>query len=443
MLSGDIVEETKGLNYRERCAISPIKLMTQITRKSNMKSGVIGHYQVSGAISVKHNFEFAEMAYGSTLGLYYKRGDPKIINKKKVIAAYEALKRVHPLLQRYELPKLTRSLVNYHIKESSNFIGVRNRDGVVQWPDNCFFSENNVNPEAADVAFSDLIIGRDGATGSYIRLSTESLLALMFPHLYPKCEGHYSMASPTEENTSRDESHGGIAKATLYNESLKGYTRQRLSIRDRRFAKDQAFVFFLLDCIEKNNIAAANRLVVSTKGRGNITQRDIVDSATNKIKRNIVSTVPYIVRSSFAYKRKNFLNLSTVFRNLGAPQLFLTFSCNDYSDDFSAATGTQYPWEDPVLFGNHFRRKWLKFFDKYVLGHFARSIGGVEDYSWVLEIQDRGSPHIHCVLWTKRPVEELIAMNVVRTRLYPGTFESDPLMHRLVLKHQIHECQET
>lgn len=415
--------------------------MTQITRKSNMTKGVIGHYEVSGAIGIKHNFEFAEMAYGSSLGLYYRRGDPQTINKNKVIAAYEALKSVHPLLQRYELPPLVHSLVNYHIKESSKYIGVK-KDGRIQWPDNCFFAENNVNPEASEAEFSDLIIGKDGSNGSYIKLSTESLLALMFPHLYPTCRGHYSMSTPNEENTSKDESHGGIAKATLYKETLKGYTRLRLLMADRRFAKDQAFIFFLLDCIEKLNIASSNRHVVSTKGRGNLIQSDIIDSGTNKFNKNIVSSVPYIVRSSFAYKRKNFLNLSTVFRNLGSPQLFLTFSCNDYSDDFSAATGTEYPWEDPVLFANHFRRKWLRFFDKHVLGHFAKSIDGVNDYSWVLEIQDRGSPHIHCVLWTKKTVEELIAMNVVTCKMYPGNFNTDPLMHRLVLKHQIHECQE-
>ncbi|CEP08961.1 hypothetical protein, partial, partial [Parasitella parasitica] len=300
---------------------------------------------------------------------------------------------------------------------------------------------NTVNPEASEAAFEDLIIGKNGSNGSYIRLSTESLLALMFPHLYPQCKGHISMSTPNEDNIAKDESHGGIAKATLYGETLKGYTRQRLYMADRRFARDQAFIFFLLDCVEKSNIASANRHVVSTKGRGNLTQRDIIDPTTRKFNKNIVSNVPYIVRSSFAYKRKNFLNLSTVFRNLGSPQLFLTFSCDDYSSDFTAATGTSKPWEDPVLFSAHFKRKWLCFFEKHLLGHFARDIGGIKDYSWVLEIQDRGSPHIHCVLWTKKTVEELIALNVVCCRLYPGTFNSDPLMNRLVLKHQIHRCQ--
>ncbi|CEP19844.1 hypothetical protein [Parasitella parasitica] len=110
----NVLEETKSFNYRERCAISPIKLMTQIKRKSNSTKDVIGHYyEVSEAIGIKHNFEFAEMAYGSTLGLYYRRGDPEIINKRKVTAAYEAQEIVHPLLRRYELAPLMRSLLSH------------------------------------------------------------------------------------------------------------------------------------------------------------------------------------------------------------------------------------------------------------------------------------------------------------------------------------------
>ncbi|CAO3645520.1 unnamed protein product [Mucor hiemalis] len=271
---GDVLEETKDLNYRERCAISPIKISTQITRKSNMNSGTIGHYQLTGAVDILHNFEFAKMAYGGTLGLYYLRGDPRTINKARVTAAYKALKRSHPLLKRYDLPKLTKSLVNYHIKESSKFIG--RRQG---WPHIGLFDENNINPEAADVEFSDLIIGTDHSNNfiKYIRLSTESLPALMFPHIYPKCQGHYSMSSPSEKNTRLSEDHGGIAKATLYKETLKGYTRLRLLMQDRRFAKDQAFIFFLLDCVERNNIASANRHIVSNKGRGSLKQRDIIN----------------------------------------------------------------------------------------------------------------------------------------------------------------------
>ncbi|KAG2198193.1 hypothetical protein INT47_000394 [Mucor saturninus] len=45
----------------------------------------------------------------------------------------------------------------------------------------------------------------------------------------------------------------------------------------------------------------------------------------------------------------------------------------------------------------------------------------IKDYSWVMKIQDRGSPHIHMVLWTEKSAQELIDMNVVHTSFPPGT----------------------
>ena len=77
-----------------------------------------------------------------------------------------------------------------------------------------------------------------------------------------------------------------------------------------------------------------------------------------------------------------------------------------------------------------------------VLGYFADSIGGVKDYSLVLEVQNRGAPHIHCVLWTNKSVEDLIAMNVVCCKILPRNAHEDPLLHSLVLKHQLHICNE-
>ena len=35
--------------------------------KVNSFNGRIGHYEVSGAVNLRHNYEFAEMAYGGTL----------------------------------------------------------------------------------------------------------------------------------------------------------------------------------------------------------------------------------------------------------------------------------------------------------------------------------------------------------------------------------------
>lgn len=441
-----MLPELENLNYREKTVLSPVRLMSQITRKSTLYNGIIGHYEMRGAVFTTPSYEFAEMAYGGTLGLFYQRGDPAKINKDKVVAAYSALQRTHPLIARYQLPKLTYELVNYHIIQNKKHVGVA--EG---WTNNILFSNDDINPQATDVEFNDLLIGRD-MRGNMVKYSHPSLLALVFPYLYTDCKGHYSLVTLDGRDTTDNdplllpEERGGAASATIRGETMVDYTKSRLMLKDRRFAMDPSFIFFMLDVLEKKNIAAANRFVVSTKKRLNgnrLKQKDVFDNKTGKMNKNIVSTVPSQIRSSYSYKRTNFLDLQCIFNNLGAPQLFMTFTCNDRSADFNNLFDNgQHPWEDPVLFAAHWKRKWQKFFQTYILKHFANSIGGVKDFSWVMEIQDRGSPHIHLVLWTERSVEELIEIDVVHTWFPTTERHEDPIMHKLVEDLQIHRCND-
>lgn len=419
--------------------------MSQITRKSTLRHGRIGHYEVKGNMYTTHNYEFAELAYGATLGLFFQRGDPANIDKTKVQDAFIALQKTHPLLARYDLPKLTYSLINYHISENHQRVGISRG-----WENNILFSNDDVNPQASDVEFKELIIGEDNV-GKMIRYSHPSLLALLYPHIFTNCTGHYSLVptnTPEFDNYEGIyglvESNGGVALATREEDGLAAYAKTRFMMKDRRFARDPSFLFFMLDLIEKRNIASANRFVVATKGRENLTQKDIVNQFTGKLNKNMVSSVPSQIRSSYAYKRKNFLDLQAIFEKLGAPQLFLTFTCDDKSADFKNIQDEdmKFPWEDPVLFSLHFRRKWLEFFKIYISKHFANQIGGILDYSWVMEIQDRGSPHIHMVLWTKKNVQELIDMDIVHTWFPEGASISDPLMNHLVNTLQIHRCND-
>ncbi|KAG1461974.1 hypothetical protein G6F55_003251 [Rhizopus delemar] len=271
-------------------------------------------------------------------------------------------------------------------------------------------ANENANPQTSDVKPKNSIVGEDNA-GKMIGLP---------------------------------ENQGGVSQATMDIESLSGYVKKRLLIQDRRFARDPLFLFFMLDLIEKKNIAAVNRFVVSTKCRNNLTQGDVVNPVTSKMNKNIVSTVPSQIRSSYAYKRKNFLDLQCIFENLGALQLFLIFACDDKSEDFKGilSDGIWFPWEDPFLFSLHFKRKWLRFFIYYVCKHFARQIGGIKEHSWVMEIQDRRSLNIHMVLWTNKSVQELIAMNAVHTWFPEGSSINDPLMRDLVNRLQLYKCND-
>ncbi|EIE81237.1 hypothetical protein RO3G_05942 [Rhizopus delemar RA 99-880] len=130
-----------------------------------------------GAIFTTPSYELAEMAYGGTLGLFYQRDHPAKINKDKVVAAYSALQRTQPLIVPCQLPKLTYELVNYHIIQNKKHVGVA--EG---WTNNTLFSNDDINPQATDVEFNDLLIGRD-MRSNMVKCSHPSLLALVFPYL--------------------------------------------------------------------------------------------------------------------------------------------------------------------------------------------------------------------------------------------------------------------
>lgn len=245
-----------------------------------------------------------------------------------------------------------------------------------------------------------------------ISFAYPALMALCFPWLFTTGTGHYSMTAVPADYVRVEEQLGGIASATLKKETLKGYGKRCLSLVDRRFARDPLFLFFLLDAVEKHNIASSNRHVTSTRGR-NLIQSDVYNNETNQHRKDATSLVSHVIRSSFAYKRRNYLDLCKMFEEFGEPQLFFTVTCDDFAAHVKRAVGGSSPWKDPVLFGMHFKRCWQEFLTHYVLRVFGRSIGGIRNWSWVMEVQERGSPHIHCVLWTVKSALELIDANVV------------------------------
>ena len=116
------------------------------------------------------------------------------------------------------------------------------------------------------------------------------------------------------------------------------------------------------------------------------TRDDIINNGGN-YKADRSTIMSYTIRSSYAYKRKRYLDLNTICdRFLGFPQLFLTFSCDDLAEDMKKACGLSKvnnvpgfkahavePWLDPVLFAPHFKRKWTQFCAEHLIrrGHYG------------------------------------------------------------------------
>jgi hypothetical protein len=55
------------------------------------------------------------------------------------------------------------------------------------------------------------------------------------------------------------------------------------------------------------------------------------------------------------------------------------------------------------------------------------------------EFQLRGAIHSHCLLWTEKPIPQLIRENYIRADIPDPTKE--PRLHELVMKYQIHRCR--
>lgn len=139
--------------------------MNQLVRKKTLGTSRIGHYELSGSVWATHNYEFSEMAYSGTLGVFFQNTDAssqQTIDKDRVRSAYASLQAVHALLRRYDLQPLVMSLVNYHISQNGDRVGAPSG-----WQNNILLSVEETNPQAAECNFNDLLIGTDSRAWTF------------------------------------------------------------------------------------------------------------------------------------------------------------------------------------------------------------------------------------------------------------------------------------
>lgn len=156
---GDVPTVVRKLHYREKSILSPIKLMTQITKKSTLYSGRIGHYELKGYVGLKHNYEFAGMAYSGTVSLSFRRGAYlENVNMGRVRDAFKQLRATHSLMAGYDESHLDKIIfvIEYHVKEHDCHVKIDDA-----WKDNMMVSLEAVAPLAATVGLNDLVIGKE------------------------------------------------------------------------------------------------------------------------------------------------------------------------------------------------------------------------------------------------------------------------------------------
>ncbi|KAI9329523.1 hypothetical protein BD770DRAFT_449668 [Pilaira anomala] len=310
-------------SYRERACLSPVKIMSQITRGRSRNHNYCGHYEQTGATWSENNVEFTQMLYGGLMGSPYIRGMMTNIDQNKVRRLFAILQSINPLLQRYNLPEIRQenqrnilhTVVRMHRTVPNENAGIHNY----------IMSIDNTDPIAAQHALDELVLCLDSNNNQLSFRGEPAILALIFPYLFTRGLGYYSLSSPQDQPTH--ELEGGYAQANSHI-TISKYTKQLILSRERRFGKCIEFLFFMLDYIEKKNIHSAQRFVLPVQQGRRYTRRDVHDGTHHIM--GAVSLVPHTIQ-------------------------------------YQELLENQRPWDDPVIFAMHFKRNFQEWFNLYIL----------------------------------------------------------------------------
>lgn len=181
------------------------------------------------------------------------------------------------------------------------------------------------------------------------------------------------------------------------------YFSTRILGKDLRFQRND-YLFYALSQFELQKIKSA----ISVCGK-------LRQGAHNKVED--IHLLFSNMRGSAAYWKKAYTELVAQIRCLGPPHFFVTLSCNDLHwedfrealsmvnnidksviDSMDIAAVQQLIEQNPVLISRQFMKRvnaLMSFLHKNdeVFG------GKVVDHWWRIEFQNRGSPHLHMVLW--------------------------------------------
>lgn len=117
------------------------------------------------------------------------------------------------------------------------------------------------------------------------------------------------------------------------------------------------------------------------------------------------------IKGTVAYFKNVLYDILAIFKSLGPPTLFVTLSADDLhwpelgmtlqNIDFKDAFGKSFFQsirKDPLLAATHFYRRFRALLKHVILGK-TKTLGTLFDYFARIELQNRGSPHVHMFLW--------------------------------------------
>ena len=235
----------------------------------------------------------------------------------------------------------------------------------------------------------------------------------------------------------------------------------QVSLAEQRllFQEKPSLAFYLLWYKELREVSAGMyNLLKSHKARpmsasSLINRRQLND----ELLETNLSTMLQTVRGTTQFWFKKQSKLRCMVCDFDTPTLFLTFSCAEYgchdiADYLKTVNNVPEGYdvgklctEDPISVSRQFSLKFHAFFNKIIIK--GKVLGTVDHYMWKKEYQNRGAPHYHVLLWIRdAPVigvddaDKVLAWIEDRITCKLPDKESDPELHALVTKYQLHKC---
>ncbi|XP_062600308.1 uncharacterized protein LOC134261943 [Saccostrea cucullata] len=278
--------------------------------------------------------------------------------------------------------------------------------------------------------------------------------AMAFPNLYPDGKFGYFEDRPIKLSPTK-------------------YFNARLFCADKRFARDNQFIFFAQFMIEMSNIRS-NISIALRKGKGNTNDGGKVTASmltnANDLQKILKSDAGFRflqpVRGSPPYWQRTMKDLYAMIRQLGIPTWFITFSAGEtrWDETINALKDPEDPrspgdieWtekchlirENPVMCARLFNNRVQRLFTDLIMSP-SQPVGDVVDFFYRTEFQQRGSPHIHCLLWVRNApklnenTEKEICTFVDKyVSCSMPNEKSDPELHDIVNAVQVHSKTHT
>ncbi|KAL7290849.1 hypothetical protein TKK_0015583 [Trichogramma kaykai] len=364
---GEIPTELQDLTYIEQMLISRVHPVVSLYRING------GQYAYSGSVI---NFTQNIHEYIDTLPLNVEELTSTILFNRDT-AQGVAQFRVRSDKVLHKLPsdgQIVSMLVNMNIDESIE---------TVESDDSIELDEHYIiNVQSAD---QEQYINKE----------------LQLP--YPTCE-----KKPLNEFESE-----GIHSITCLN-----YFKFLMCYKDGRFAKDPRFRYFALNTILRHNAITQSNLYVKKFKLSGLTileLQDMIKKDSSKLANIMVHCAR--IKSTKSYWSRRYRELTNMVDQIGKPTIFFTLSAADYhwpdlyrllapSTDYSDLQSEQkrkLMHDNPLIVGYFSKERVELFMSKVLIPVFR-----VKDYWYRFEWQNRGSPHVHGLLYLQDEPEFIV-----------------------------------